>query len=163
MALRAAGKKVVTATFPGGDGLDIRVPGLIDSPVIQPASLRTVDYTVPFGAFAGLGARGFELSGLDFGLAPQTTLDQLQAAGRTSFSPVRQKTTPLEAFTLGGVSYDIRVAALDTSDDNAVNYDTVVFFDQTQGILPGPFSLPATGPALVRSRHIGNSLVQGHG
>ncbi len=70
VALRAAGKKVVTATFPGADGLDIRVPGLIDSPVIQPASLRTVDYTVPFGAFAGLGARGFDLSGSDFGLAP---------------------------------------------------------------------------------------------
>jgi Type I phosphodiesterase / nucleotide pyrophosphatase len=109
VALRAAGKRVVTATFPGGDGLDIRVPGLIDSPVIQSASLRTVDYTVPFGAFAGLGARGFELSGSDFGLAPQTTLDQLEAAGRTSFSSVRQ--TPLETFTVGGVSYDIRVAA----------------------------------------------------
>ena len=151
VALRAAGKKVVTATFPGGDGLDIRVPGLTDSPVIQPASLRTVDYTVPFGAFAGLGARGFELSGLDLGPAPQTTLDQLQAAGRTSFSPVRQKTTTLETFTVGGVNYDIRVAALDTSNDNAVNYDTLVFFDQTRGIQPGPFSLPATGPAFVKA------------
>ena len=151
VALRAAGKKVVTATFPGGDGLDIRVPGLMDGPVIQPASLRTVDYTVPFGAFAGLGARGFVSSVLDFGQAPQTTLDQLRAAGRMSFSPVQQKTTPLETFTVGGVGYDIRVAALDTSDDNTVNYDTVVFFDLTQGILPGPFSLPATGPAFVKA------------
>jgi len=151
VALRAAGKKVVTATFPGADGLDIRVPGLIDSPVIQPASLRTVDYTVPFGAFAGLGARGFDLSGLDFDLAPQSTLDQLQAVGRLSFSPVRQKTTTLETFTVGGVNYDIRVAALDTSNDNGVNYDALVFFDQTQGILPGPFSLPATGPAYVKA------------
>jgi len=81
VALRAAGKKVVTATFPGGDGLDVRVPGLVDSPIVQPASLRTVYYTVPFGAFAGLGARGFELSGLDFDLAPQSTLDHLQAVG----------------------------------------------------------------------------------
>ena len=32
-----------------------------------------------------------------------------------------------------------------------VNYDTVVFFDQTQGIPPGPFSLPATGPAYVKA------------
>ncbi|MGH8471680.1 MAG: alkaline phosphatase family protein, partial [Gammaproteobacteria bacterium] len=35
--------------------------------------------------------------------------------------------------------------------DNAVNYDSLVFFDQTQGILPGPFSLPATGPAYVKA------------
>ena len=141
----------MTATFPGADGLDIRVPGLIDSPVIQPASLRTVDYTVPFGAFAGSGARGFDLSGSDFGLAPPTTLDQLQAAGRASFSPVRQKTATLEIFTVGGVDYDIRVAFLDTSNDNGVNYDTLVFFDQTQGILPGPYLLPLTGPAFVQA------------
>lgn len=124
----------MTATFPGADGLDIRVPGLIGSPVIQPASRRTVDYTVPFGAFAGLGARGFELSGLDFGIAPQTTLDQLEAAGRVSFSPVLQKASPLETFAVGGVNYDIRVGALDTSNDSAVNYDTLVFFDQSRGI-----------------------------
>lgn len=113
LALRAADKKVVTATFPGADGLDIRVSGLIGSPIIQPASRRTVDYTVPFVAFAGLGARGFELSGLDFGIAPQTTLDQLEATGRVSFSPVLQKASPLETFAVGGVNYDIRVGALD--------------------------------------------------
>ncbi|MGH8588688.1 MAG: alkaline phosphatase family protein [Gammaproteobacteria bacterium] len=158
VALRAAGKKVVTATFPGGDGLDIRIPGLVDSPVIQPAALRTVDYTVPFGAFAGLGARGFELSGLDFGLAPQSTLDQLQAVGRLSFSPVLQKTTTLETFTVGGVNYDIRVATLDTSDDNGVNYDTLAFFDQTQGILPRPYSLPSTGAAFVQAGERRSSL-----
>ncbi|MGH8480249.1 MAG: alkaline phosphatase family protein [Gammaproteobacteria bacterium] len=151
VALRAAGKKVVTATFPGGDGLDVRVPGLVDSPIVQPASLRTVDYTVPFGAFAGLGARGFELSGLDFDLAPQSTVDQVRAVGRLSFSPVRQKTTTLETFTVGGVNYDIRVAVLDTSNDNEVTYDTLVFFDQTQGILPGPYSLPSTGAAFVQA------------
>jgi len=38
---------------------------------------------------------------------------------------------------------------LDSSDDAIVNYDTMVFFDQTQGIAPGPFELPATGPAYV--------------
>jgi len=31
-----------------------------------------------------------------------------------------------------------------------MNYDTLVFFDQAQGIQPGPFALPATGPAYVR-------------
>jgi predicted AlkP superfamily phosphohydrolase/phosphomutase len=75
IALRAAGKKVVAATFPGCDGLDIRVSGFTSSPIIQPASLRTVDYTVPFGAFGGVGARGFELTATDFGPAPQSTLD----------------------------------------------------------------------------------------
>ena len=35
LALRNAGKKVVTATFPGGDGVDVFVPGLPGSPVIQ--------------------------------------------------------------------------------------------------------------------------------
>jgi hypothetical protein len=158
IALRAAGKKVVAATFPGCDGLDIRVPGLTSSPIIQPASLRTVDYTVPFGAFGGVGARGFELTAIDFGPAPQSTREQLSTAGRVSFSPVQQKTTALEAFTVGSANYDIRVAALDTSDDGAVNYDTLVFFDQAQGILPGPFSLPATGPAYVKQSDKRSSL-----
>ena len=112
IALRAAGKKVVAAIFPGCDGLDIRVPGLTSSPTIQPASLRTVDYTVPFGAFGSVGARGFDLTATDFGPAPQSTLDQLSTAGQVSFSPVQQKTTALEIFAVGGANYDIRVAAL---------------------------------------------------
>jgi len=54
IALRAAGKRVVTATFPGGDGINVRAPGLpATSPIIQSAEKRTVDYTVPFGAFDG--------------------------------------------------------------------------------------------------------------
>src|SRR5262245_31114952 len=48
LALRAAGKRVVTATFPGGDGLDVRVPGLAGSPIIQSAAKRAVDLTIPF-------------------------------------------------------------------------------------------------------------------
>jgi hypothetical protein len=41
--LQERGKTVVTATFPGGDGVDVRAPGLpATSPVIQPASERTV-------------------------------------------------------------------------------------------------------------------------
>ena len=148
VALRNAGKKVVTATWPGADGLDIRLPPVSPtSPIIQSGSQRITDYTVPFGAFGGVGAQGFSLTAADFSPAPTTTTDQLTAAGRTSFSPVLQKTSPLETFTVGGVTYTILVAALDTTDDHATNYDMLVFFDATSGIQPGPFTLPSTGPA----------------
>jgi predicted AlkP superfamily pyrophosphatase or phosphodiesterase len=147
VALRKAGKKVVTATWPGADGLDIRLPpGSESDPILQSWSRRITDYTVPFGAFAGVGAQGFSLTADDFGPAPTTTTAQLTAAGRTSFSPVLQKTSPLETFTVGGVTYTILVAALDSTDDQATNYDTLVVFDATTGIQPGPFTLPATGP-----------------
>jgi len=59
IALRNNGKKVVAATFPGADGLEIEIPGLTDSPIVQPASDRTVDYTVPFGAFGGVFAKKY--------------------------------------------------------------------------------------------------------
>jgi len=150
-ALRAAGKTVATATWPGGDGVNVTVPGLTGSPIIQDASIRTVDYTVPFGEFAGVGGKGFTLTAADFGPAPSTTTAQLAAAGKNSFSPVLQKTSPLETFTVGGVSFTIQVAALDSTDDGTTNYDTLVFFDSTNGIQPGPFSLPSTGPAYVKA------------
>jgi predicted AlkP superfamily pyrophosphatase or phosphodiesterase len=152
--LQENGKSVVTATFPGGDGIDVRVPGLpATSPIIQPASERTVSYTVPFGAFAGQGAKGFTLTAGDFSAAPAATVSQLQAAGKVSYSPVRQASlldTP--AYVVGGVTYSFRAAALDTTNDGTVNYDTLAIFDATQGIQAGPFSLPATGPAYVRAR-----------
>ncbi len=47
LGLEQNGKKVVAATFPGADGVDVKVPGLPNSPVIQSASKRTVSYTVP--------------------------------------------------------------------------------------------------------------------
>src|SRR5262245_17057266 len=149
LALRREGRIVVTATFPGGDGLDVKVPGLTNSPIIQPASLRTVDYTVPFGEFGGVGGSGFALTASHFGPAPMTTVNQLLAAGKNSFSQVLQKLTALETFKVGGVSYTIQVAALDTSNDGQTNYDTLVFFD-ANGIQPGPFTLPSTGPAYVK-------------
>src|SRR5262249_12894040 len=120
--------------------------------VIQPSRERIVDYTVPFGAFAGIGAQGFSLTAADFGPAPASTVSQLAAAGRTSFSPVLQKATDFDSFTVGGVTYHISVAALDTTDDGAVNYDTLVFWSLAAGIRPGPFGLPSTGPAYVRAR-----------
>ncbi len=151
LALRAKGKTVVTATFPGGDGVDVRVPGLNPSPVIQSAAKRTVDFTVPFGAFGGAGARGFDLKAADFSAAPPATLEQMQAAGVSSYSPVLQTSTALETLTIGGKSFTLQLAALDSTDDSQVNYDTLLVFDQS-GIPAGPFALPATGPAFVRLR-----------
>jgi len=150
LPLRDSGKRVVTATFPGGDGADIRVPGLSNSPIIQSASKRTVDYTVPFGTFAGVDAKGFSLSAANFDSASSTTIAQLNAAGKNSYSQVLQASLN-DKFTVGGVNYDIQAAALDTTNDGLVNYDTLVFFDANQGIKPGPFSLPSTGPAYVRA------------
>jgi len=82
--LRQQGKKVSTATWPGGDGADIS----INNTVVQPAQpTRVTDYTVPFGAFGGIGAQGFSLSRGDF--APDTAVvAALQGAGHFSFSPV---------------------------------------------------------------------------
>ena len=162
--MQGAGKSVVTATWPGGDGVDVTLPGR-PGIVVQPATKRTVSYTVPFGAFGGpffgnssSGARGFELSAGNFVAAPATTANQLMAAGKAFFGTVRQYDAtpgtsaidPLETVTVGGVKYDLQVAAIDTTTDNSVNYDTLVFFDQTNGIKPGPFSLPSTGPAYVK-------------
>ncbi len=148
--LRQNGKKVVAATFPGADGATITIAGA-GTPVIQSAADRTVDYTVPFGAFAGAGAQGFSLTATEFTPAPGQTITQLEAAGKKSYSPILQKTTALETLAIGSVSYSIQVAALDTTDDNQGNYDTLVFFDATTGIQPGPFSLPSTGPAYVKA------------
>jgi hypothetical protein len=151
-ALRASGKSVVAATFPGADGLDVKVPGLANSPIVQPAHLRTVDFTVPFGEFGGAAAKGFTLGAADFGPAPAATVTQLSAAGRKSFSPILQTVQPLDTFTVtGGKSYTIQAAALDTTDDGRVDYDTLVFFDAALGIAPGPFALPSTGPAYVKA------------
>jgi predicted AlkP superfamily pyrophosphatase or phosphodiesterase len=157
--LREAGLKVVTATWPGSDGADIRISGTLVQPAVPK---RVVDYTVPFGAFGGLGARGFALTAGSFAPAPQPFIDQLAAAGRASHSPVRV-TAPLEtvfcsptttgtcgtAVTAGWVRYDLAVAALDTTNDNVVNYDTLVVFDTNVPIGPGQFALPATGPAYL--------------
>ncbi|WP_234682642.1 alkaline phosphatase family protein [Bradyrhizobium monzae] len=157
--LRQQGKKVVTATWPGGDGADIFINGT----VVQPAQpVRVTDYTVPFGAFGGLGAQGFSLTQTDFAPDPAVAA-ALQAAGRFSFSPVLATSNPIETFSCASATtatctsaatldlkYAIRVAALDTTNDNKVNYDTLVFFDATRGITAGPFAPPATGPAYVK-------------
>lgn len=158
--LRQQGKKVATATWPGGDGADISINGT----VVQPAQpTRVTNYTVPFGAFGGLSAQGFALTRSDFASDP-AIIAALQAGGHFSFSPVLVTTNPIETFSCSSaqtstcssnaaafdVKYAIRAAAIDTTNDNKVNYDTLVFFDASQGIKPGPFHAPSTGPAYAR-------------
>ncbi|WP_228014467.1 alkaline phosphatase family protein [Fortiea sp. LEGE XX443] len=157
IGLQRNGKQVVAATFPGADGIDVRVPGLANSPIIDPSSRRTVSYTVPFGAFAGVGASGFSLTAANFSPASSQIVSQLNSARRVSYSPIQQAALN-DRFTVGGVSYDIQVAALDTTNDRRTNYDTLVFFDAQIGIPAGPFSLPSTGPAYVRARDRRSSL-----
>ncbi len=48
------------------------------------------------------------------------------------------------------IAYDVRAAALDTSDDAAVNYDRLVVFDARIGVQPGPFT-SATRPTSSRA------------
>ena len=148
--LRDSGLKVIAATFPGADGANITIPGVANSPIVQPASERTVDYTVPFGAFAGVAARGFSLTRSDFDTAPSLTQDQFASAGKQSYSPILETKAPVEKFTVGGVNYQIEVAALDTTDDGVVDYDTIAFFDAAQNIVSEPYITPSTGPAYVK-------------
>ncbi|HZF20673.1 MAG TPA: alkaline phosphatase family protein [Burkholderiales bacterium] len=151
LALRAAGMRVVTATFPGGDGLDVRVPGLAGSPIIQSAAKRTVDLTVPFGTATSPFQKGFQLNSGNFTAAPAQIVADLAAAGHQSFSPVRQAS--LETFTTFGVTFSVKAVALDTTNDNRANYDTIVIYDDVAGQrILGPFT-PAplgTGPAVIK-------------
>src|SRR5215813_12688840 len=127
--LRQHGKKVVTATWPGGDGADISINGV----VVQPATpTRVTDYTVPFGAFGGVGAVGFAKTNADFTGAEPALVAQLQGAGHFSFSPILA-TAPFETFTCSSgttatcstattpagafdLKFELRVAALDTTN-----------------------------------------------
>ncbi|MCY2964917.1 MAG: alkaline phosphatase family protein, partial [Planctomycetota bacterium] len=154
--LQAAGKTVIAATFAGADGADIK----IGTTTVQPAAERTVDYTVPFGAFAGVGAQGFTLTSGDFSAAPSQTQADLTATGHVSYSPVLQKTTKLETISVGGQTYNIQLAALDTTNDSTTNYDTLVFFDTAHGGIAGPFtpSPLGTGAAFVKASDHQSSL-----
>jgi hypothetical protein len=147
----AAGKTVVAATFPGADGATITVPGVPSpSPVLQTASVRTVSYTVPFGAFGGQGAVGFQLTSASFTEAAPALVDALRAASSTPFYGT-VRVADLETITVNTIVFALDVAALDTTNDGIQNYDTLVFFDGTTGVTPGPFTLPSTGPAYVRA------------
>jgi phosphodiesterase/alkaline phosphatase D-like protein/predicted AlkP superfamily pyrophosphatase or phosphodiesterase len=157
LALRNAGKTVVAATFPGADGATIRSSTGI---VLDKKEDRTVDYTVPFGAFGGpfftggTGGRGFSLTAADFNVSNTQAVAGLTALGKTSFSMVKvAKLETLAATTLTGGSsaaYDLQVAAIDTTDDKVTNYDTVVVFDANVGI-KGAATLPSTGSAFIKA------------
>jgi len=157
-------KTVATATWPGGDGLDVTVPGLNPSPIVQPAAERTVTYTVPFGAATAPFQKGFSLNAASFSPAPPATVADLITAGHTSFSPVLQ--ADVEAFNSGGQSYSIKVAALDTTNDGTTNYDTLVMFDANHGSILGPFTATplGTGPAYIQPSTKISSLfyLEGH-
>ncbi len=155
IGLRKSGKKVVTATFPGADGQDIFEPS--SKKLIQASALRTVDYTVPFGTSAGVGAKGFNLSQKDFNVASSTITDQVKTVFPV-FSPVLQ--TSLDKFIVG-INYDIQVAAIDTSNDDQANYDTLIFFDARQGIKPTVANPPTTGSAFVRSNQSSPFYLEG--
>jgi hypothetical protein len=143
-------KTVATATWPGGDGLNVTVPGRDPSIIVQPAAERTVTYTVPFGAATAPFQKGFNLTTANFSSAPAQTIADLISAGHTSYSPVLQ--ADLETFSSGGQSYSIKAVALDTTNDSTTNYDTLVMFDANHGSILGPFTAAplGTGPAYIQ-------------
>ncbi len=172
VTLRNAGKSVATATWPGGDGVNVTLFGTPGTPVVQPSSVRTVNYTVPFGAFGGIGAEGYVKTSADFAIDDGTIAGQLAAAGKPSYSPVKitsASSTPIfcvpapnTAATPCGTAatatrtlrFTLKAAAIDTTNDAIVNYDTLVFYnDDAAGakIPTGPFPLPATGPAYAEA------------
>src|SRR5215471_11302895 len=112
-------KTVATATWPGGDGLNVNVPGLNPNLIVQPAAERTVTYTVPFGSATAPFQKGFPLTAASFTPAPPQTVADLITAGHISYSPVLQAN--LETFNSGGQSYSIKVAVLDTTNDGTTN------------------------------------------
>jgi predicted AlkP superfamily pyrophosphatase or phosphodiesterase len=172
MTLRDAGKNVVTATWPGGDGADISINGTV---VQNAVPTRTVEYTVPFGAFGGIGAQGFDLTAASF--APDSTIqDELAAAGHPSFSPVEVASVetlfcaPNTASSCGTTNgsgrtlqYTMKAAALDSTDDGTTNYDTLVFFRAEDGVQAGPFHRPSTGPAYTTPHHSAPFFFEGSG
>ena len=178
--LRDAGKTVVTATWPGSDGADIRIAGTM----VQPAEpTRITDYTVPFGAFGGLGAQGFQLTAASSRRPRRGSLAQLAAAGRTSFSPVKVTAAPVEqVFCAPPVAppatpvacgttnagrtrrYHITAAALDTTNDSRSTTTRSCSSRRRAGIAPGPFARPPTGPAYAAAgRPLGPFFFEGSG
>jgi predicted AlkP superfamily phosphohydrolase/phosphomutase len=158
--LRREGRTVVAATWPGADGADIRINNVVVQSAIP---TRVTDYAVPFGAFGGIGATGFTLTAANFAPDPAIAA-QIEAAGHVSFSPILATTAPFETFTCASattatcttstttpldLTFQMRAAALDSTDNGTTDYDTLAIFEATQGITSGPFEAPSTGPAYV--------------
>jgi phosphodiesterase/alkaline phosphatase D-like protein/predicted AlkP superfamily pyrophosphatase or phosphodiesterase len=149
--LQAAGKSVVAATFPGADGVNIKSSTGI---ILDKAADRTVSYTVPFGAFGGVGGTGFSLTAANFSVSNTQAVAGLTALGRTSYSAVKVanlETIVGTALTGGSTktNYVMQVAAIDTTNDGVANYDTLVVFDANVGIQAAA-TLPATGSAFIK-------------
>lgn len=150
--LREAGKTVVAATFPGADGATITLPGSNPPIVIQSNEIRTVDYTVPFGTFAGIGAKGFSLAETNFNQDATQSVIDLSNLGISFYGDV--KVADLEDIAgsslTGGSSqdYDINVAVIDTTNDNFINYDRVIVYDAATGITINDVP-PSTGSAFL--------------
>ncbi len=155
LALRTAGKTVVSATFPGADGVDIKSSTGI---ILDKKADRTVDYTVPFGAFGGpfftggSGGRGFSLTAASFNVDSAQAKSGLTTLGKTFYGEVKVanlETLTATALTGGNPAYNLQVAAIDTTNDNTVNYDTLVVFDANVGVKAAA-TLPATGSAFIK-------------
>ncbi len=156
LGLEQAGKSVVAATFPGADGVNIKSASGI---ILDKAADRTVDYTVPFGAFGGpfftggSGGRGFSLTAADFTVDSTQAVTGLKALNKKFYGTVKvanlETLTPTALTGNSSSGYNLQVAAIDTTDDNTINYDTLVVFDANVGI-KGASSLPATGSAFIK-------------
>lgn len=161
--LQEAGKKVVAATFPGADGADITLPGSND--VIQSSELRTVDYTLPFGSFAGLGAQGFSLDATDFTVDAAQATGDLTGLGIKSFSDVKvaELDTISQDALFGGSdhAYNLQVAAIDTTDDSTINYDQTIVFDAGLGIEPAINPLEVGSAFLTSENTLGLFYFEG--
>ena len=162
VTLRNAGRTVVTATWIGADGEDIRIAG---TSVQSPIPMRTAAYSVPFGAFGGIRARGFVLGTSDFIAGDPRLAGQLEASGHRTYSPLQITKQPIETVFCAPASagacgttdasgrtrrYELTVGAFDTTNNQITDYDALVVFDALTGIAAGPFALPSTGPAYVR-------------
>lgn len=157
--LRKAGKTVVAATWPGADGATVSINGAV-AQAAEPS--RLVDYTVPFGAFAGISTAGFSLDRGAFS-EDKDVAQAVKATGRTSYSKILS-TGVVDAFSCASqlpatcstgtpgldVGYQIRVAALDSTDDGVKNYDTLAFFDAKTGVVSDDAKAPSTGSAFAR-------------
>ena len=113
--------------------------------VLDKAADRTVDYTVPFGAFGGpfftggSGGRGFSLTAADFTVDSTQAVTGLTALKKNFYGAVKVANletltaTALTGYTATSPTYNLQVAAIDTTDDAKVNYDTLVVFDANVG------------------------------
>ncbi len=127
------------------------------SPMVQPSAERTVELHGPVRCVsAGRPAARAHGSSMRprFGPAPADDPRRARQGGESLVQPrVADSSTPIETFTVpaGADVHHSRCRARYDERRQTVNYDTLVFFDATLGIQPGPFALPATGPAYVKA------------